>query len=89
MSNTSKPRKMSASQRQDAARKAFNKRNIYDPAAAIMPNNGWRSMIHSKDHSMQHGEHIKFMERFQPHPDTASAWLFHEPKVELLGARYD
>jgi hypothetical protein len=74
---------------QDAARKAANKRNIYDPNAPIMPNNGWRSTIHSKDYAMQHGEHIKFMERFQPHPDHASEWLFNEPKVELLGARYD
>lgn len=75
--------------KQNEARKAANKRNIYDPYAPIMPNNGWRSMIHSKDYSMQHGEHIKFMERFQPHPDPASEWLFNEPKVELLGARYD
>jgi predicted transcriptional regulator len=85
----SKRKKKDSNAIQDAARKAFNKRNIYDPAAAIMPNNGWRSMIHSKDYSMQHGEHIKFMERFQPHPDPASEWLFNEPKVELLGARYD
>jgi hypothetical protein len=54
-----------------------------------MPNTGWRSTIHSKDYAMQNGEHIKFMQRFQPHPDPASAWLFNEPKVELLGARYD
>jgi len=74
---------------QDAARRAANKRNIYDPDAPIMPNNGWRATIHSKDYAMQHGEHIKFMERFQPHPDHAAAWLFHEPRVELLGARYD
>ena len=75
--------------KQNEARKAANKRNIYDPYAPIMPNNGWRSMIHSKDYSMQHGEHIKFMDRFKPHPDHASAWLFNEPKVELLGAKYD
>jgi hypothetical protein len=74
---------------QDAARKAANKRNIYDPNAPIMPNNGWRATIHSKDYAMQHGEHIKFMERFQPHADHASAWLFHEPRVALQGARYD
>jgi predicted ArsR family transcriptional regulator len=24
-----------------------------------------------------------------PRPDYASAWLFHHPRVELLGARYD
>jgi hypothetical protein len=82
-------RKKKPSAKQNEARKAANKRNIYDPYAPIMPNNGWRSMIHSKDYSMQHGEHIKFMERFKPHPDHASAWLFNEPKVELLGARYD
>jgi hypothetical protein len=74
---------------QNEARKAANKRNIYDPYAPIMPNNGWRSTIHSKDYSMQHGEHIKFMERFQPHADTAAVWLFNNPQVELLGARYD
>lgn len=74
---------------QNAARKSFNKRNLYDINAPIMPNNGWVSMIHSKDYVMQHGDHIKFMERFQPHPDVASAWLFNNPKVELLGARYD
>jgi hypothetical protein len=63
---------------QDERRKETNKRNIYDPYAPIMPNNGWRSTIHSKDYSFQHGEHIKFMERFKPHPDPASAWLFTE-----------
>lgn len=64
--------------RQDAARRALTKRKEYDPTAPIMPNNGWRSTIHSKDYSFQHGDHIKFMERFQPHPDLASAWLFTE-----------
>jgi hypothetical protein len=54
-----------------------------------MPNNGWRSTIHSKDYSLQNGEHIKFMQRFQPRPDYAAVWLFHEPKVELQGARYE
>jgi len=24
-----------------------------------------------------------------PRPDYASAWLFHEPRVELLGAKYE
>lgn len=76
-------------QRQNEARKAFTKRNTYDPDAPIMPNTGWVSTIHSKDYVMQHGEHIKFMERFQPHADHAAAWLFNKPKVELLGARYD
>jgi hypothetical protein len=75
--------------KQNEARKAANKRNIYDPYAPIMPNNGWRSMIHSKDYAMQHGEHTKFMERFQPHPDHAAAWLFNEPKVELEGNKHD
>jgi hypothetical protein len=74
---------------QDETRKYFNRRNLYDPDAPLAINNGWRSTIHSKDYAMQHGEHIKFMERFQPHPDHASEWLFNEPKVELLGARYD
>jgi predicted transcriptional regulator len=74
---------------QNERRKELSKRNTYDPYAPIATNNGWVSTIHSKDYSMQHGEHIKFMERFQPHPDPASAWLFHEPRVELLGAKYD
>lgn len=77
------------SKRQDAARKALTKRKEYDPYAPIMPNNGWCSMIHSKDYAMQHGEHIKFMERFHPRPDVASAWLFNKPRVELLGAKYE
>jgi DNA-binding transcriptional regulator YhcF (GntR family) len=74
---------------QDAARKAFTKRNTYDPAAPVMPNNGWVSTIYAMDHSMSQLEHIKFMERFQPHPDHAAKWLFNKPKVELLGARYE
>ena len=75
--------------KQDAARKAFTKRNTYDPAAPIMPNNGWVSTIHSMDHSMSQLEHIKFMERFKPHPDVAAKWLFNKPKVGLLGAKYE
>ena len=75
--------------KQDAARKAFTKRNTYDPAAPVVPNTGWVSTIHSKDYSMNHNEHIKFMERFQPQPDPASAWMFNKPKVELQGARHD
>ena len=81
--------KKKSNAKQNEARKTFTKRNAYDPYAPVMPNNGWVSMIHSKDYVMQHGEHIKYMERFKPHPDPASAWLFHEPKVELLGAKYD
>jgi DNA-binding transcriptional ArsR family regulator len=67
---------------QDERRKEMSKRNTYDPYAPIMPNNGWRSTIHSKDYSFQHGEHIKFMERFNPHPDHAAAWLFNKPNKE-------
>jgi predicted ArsR family transcriptional regulator len=85
----SKRKKKDSNAIQNAARKAFNKRNLYDLAAPLATNNGWRSTIHSKDYAMQHGDHIKFMERFQPHPDHASAWLFNNPKVELLGAKYD
>jgi predicted transcriptional regulator len=43
----------------------------------------------SLDYRMSHADHIRFMNSFQSQPDPASAWLFHEPKVELLGARYD
>ena len=73
---------------QDEARKAFTKRNTYDPAAPIVPNTGWVSTIHSKDYSMNHGEHIKFMERFQPHADYASVWMFNQPAVELQGNKH-
>lgn len=85
----SKRKKKDTNAIQDAARKAFNKRNLYDLNSPIMSNTGWHSMIYSKDYAMQHGEHIRFMERFKPHPDRASEWLFNEPKVELLGAKYD
>ena len=84
-----KRKKSEANAIQDAARKAFNKRNLYDLSAPIMPNTGWVSTIHSRDYVMQHGDHIKFMERFKPHADVASEWLFNNPRVELLGARYD
>lgn len=75
--------------KQEAARKAFGKRNTYDPAAPIMPNNGWVSTIYAMDHSMSQLEHIKFMERFKPHPDHAAKWLFNKPKVELQGNKHD
>ena len=85
----SKRKKKESNAIQDAARKAFNKRNLYDLNSPIMPNTGWVSQIHCLDNSMNQIHHILFMERFKPHPDRASAWLFNEPKVELLGARYD
>jgi hypothetical protein len=43
----------------------------------------------SLDYRMSHADHIRFMNDFVSHPDHASAWLFNEPKVELLGAKYD
>jgi predicted transcriptional regulator len=43
----------------------------------------------SLDYRMSHADHIRFMNDFVSHPDPASAWLFHEPKVELLGAKYE
>ena len=43
----------------------------------------------SQDYRLSHAEHIRYMNRFEPHPDPASEWLFNEPRVELLGARYD
>jgi len=85
----SKRKKKDSNAIQDAARKAFNKRNLYDLNSPIMPNTGWVSQIHCLDNSMSHIHHILFMERFKPHPDRASEWLFNKPKVELLGARYD
>jgi DNA-binding transcriptional ArsR family regulator len=74
---------------QNERRKEANKRNTYDPYAPILANNGWVSTIHSWDRSVSQHDHLEFIKRFQPHPDYASAWLFHEPRVELLGARYD
>jgi hypothetical protein len=41
------------------------------------------------DINLKMAEHRRFMKSFKPHPDYAAAWLFHEPTVELLGARYD
>jgi predicted transcriptional regulator len=43
----------------------------------------------SLDYRLSHADHIRFMNKFVSHPDPASAWLFNEPKVELLGAKYD
>ena len=43
----------------------------------------------SQDFRMNHAEHVRFMTKFQSHPDPASEWLFNEPKVELLGAKYE
>ncbi len=74
---------------QDEVRKASTKRNTYDPDAPIVQNTGWVSTIHSKDYSMNHSDHVRFMERFQPHADDAAIWMFNQPAVELLGARYD
>jgi hypothetical protein len=85
----SKRKKKESNAIQDAARKAFTMRNSYDPAAPVIANTGWESEIYSKDFSMNHIHHILFMERFKPHPDPASAWLFNNPRVELLGAKYD
>jgi predicted transcriptional regulator len=43
----------------------------------------------SQDYRLSHADHIRFMNDFVSHPDPASEWLFNEPKVELLGAKYD
>lgn len=43
----------------------------------------------SQDYRMSHAEHIRFMNRFQSHPDPASEWLFNDPKVELEGNKHD
>ena len=44
------------------------------------------SMIDTK---LKMAEHKRWLATFKPHPDYASAWLFHHPRVELLGARYE
>jgi len=41
------------------------------------------------DVKIKMAEHKRWLATFKPHPDPASAWLFHEPRVELLGAKYD
>jgi hypothetical protein len=41
------------------------------------------------DINLKMAEHRRFMKTFKPHPDYAAAWLFHQPTVELLGARYE
>jgi hypothetical protein len=41
------------------------------------------------DIKLKMAEHKKWMKTFVPHPDYASAWLFNQPRVELLGARYE
>ena len=43
----------------------------------------------SQDYRLSHADHIRFMNDFVSHPDPASEWLFNEPKVELLGAKYE
>jgi predicted transcriptional regulator len=43
----------------------------------------------SQDYRLSHADHIRFMNRFQPHPDPASEWLFNEPKVEREGNKHD
>ena len=75
--------------RQARAKSKFIKRNTYDVDAPIVPNTGWVSTIHTWDNSISQTEHIEFMKRFKPHPDRSSEWLFNEPKVELLGAKYE
>lgn len=64
--------------KQDKERKARTLRNTYDPYAPVVKNSGWVSTIHSLDYSIQHGDHIKFMARFQPRPDEAAAWMFNK-----------
>jgi hypothetical protein len=41
------------------------------------------------DIKLKMAEHKRWFATFKPQPDYAAAWLFHEPRVELQGARYD
>jgi chromosome condensin MukBEF MukE localization factor len=43
----------------------------------------------AKKRLIQTNTYDPFADIFKPRPDYAAAWLFHEPKVELLGARYE
>lgn len=73
----------------EEARAKFLERNSVTEMPTIPAAPKWTSTIHSKDYTQPHKEHIKFMHQFQPHPDDASAWLYNEPKVDLLGAKHD
>jgi len=63
------------------------KKESIENVDAYLTKNGAR--IVSQDYRMSHAEHIRFMNRFEIHPDPASAWLFNEPKVELEGNKHD
>ena len=54
----------------------------------VAVNNGWISSLHA-DPRISHTDHIKFMNSFKPHPDYAAAWLFNQPAVQLVGAKYE
>jgi hypothetical protein len=41
------------------------------------------------DVKLKMAEHKRWAATFTPHADPAAAWLFNEPKVELLGARHE
>ena len=41
------------------------------------------------DVKLKMAEHKRWLATFEPRPDYAAAWLFNEPSVELLGARYE
>ena len=69
--------KLEEQRKRDAERKAKTLRNTFDPYAKVATNNGWVSTIHSLDYAIQHGDHIKYMARFQPRPDVAAAWMFN------------
>jgi predicted transcriptional regulator len=63
------------------------KKESIENVNAYLTKNGAR--IVSLDYRMSHADHIRFMNRFEIHPDPAAEWLFNEPKVELLGAKYE
>lgn len=60
---------------------------LSDAALQYLAKNNARFV--SQDFRMNHAEHVRFMTKFQSHPDPASEWLFNEPKVELEGNKYD
>ena len=60
---------------------------LSDAALQYLAKNNARFV--SQDFRMNHAEHVRFMTKFQSHPDPASAWLFNEPRVELEGNKYD
>ena len=81
--NSGKPKKNHALHNaiQNAKRRAASGlRKSFNIETPLATNSGWVSTIHTLDESMQHADHYRFMERFQPRPDVAAGWMFNGVK---------